>query len=209
MFKESGNSFAGLCEKRESVGEENGLKIQREEFLCRAAELSGICAIFVGEEGESVEVDESISQHEMGSVAPGGLARGGPGEFEEGKACKGIVFREPHIGFHFPTGGLWSVDGGGEFFPEEQAFALMIAAGEGDGVESGHGKEFFPGRHCQGERIENHPTQIGEDGRAGAFATHVRMESVPDGESAGDPIQFGNRFHTSKNRRSLPRNPAL
>ena len=183
------------------------MEFQSQNFAGGAAKLGRVGAIFVREEFEGIEMDQSIADDEMFAIAPGGFARSGAGEFDEGKSRQRLSFFEPHIRLDFTTSSLRGVDRGQRF--ERQAFPLVVSVGEGDGVDFCDAENFGPRRRIERQWIEDHPAVRREDGGATTFAADIRVKSMPDGKPIGDPIQLRDRLHTSKKSRIFPRNPAL
>ena len=100
-----------LGEERQAVGEEDGVKVEIQEFSDGFPEFGGVGAILVGEEFELVEMDQSISEHEASAIAPGGFARGGTGEIDQGEPGQGLSIFQPKIRVDLSAGGFRSVDG--------------------------------------------------------------------------------------------------
>ena len=191
------------------MGEEDGVEVQIQEFAGGFSEFGGAGAILVGEEFELVEMDHRISEHEVPAIAPGGFARCGTGEIDQGKSGQGIAILQPGIGFDLSTGGCRSVDGSLQCLLQGEAIPLVVSTGERNGMHPRHAQNLSPCVFRQRQGIENHPARIRQDRRAATLAANDRIEAMPDGKVPADPIHLGNRLHTSKNNRSLPRNPAL
>lgn len=121
------------------MGKENGVELQAQKLAEGFSELSRMMAIFVGEEFEAIiEMEHRIPQDEVAAVAPSGLARGGARKFQKGKPRQNAAIFEPAIGVDFSPRGFRSMKGRAHRVLQGEAVALMVPAGEGDGMDVCH-----------------------------------------------------------------------
>jgi len=134
----------GLREERQAVGEEDGFELEAPKFFYGFPKFGGIRAILVGEEFQLIEVDQGIAHDEVTAIAPRGFSGCAAGEPNEEKSRDGIALFAPDIGLDFSLGGIRGMDGSLEDRPEREAVALVVSAGEGDGMDFGHGQQLRP-----------------------------------------------------------------